>query len=405
MFGGTGAYETLALTQTELDVMQALGWNLSLKQDVDSTSGAWETPTDWSTGSMPIEAQDALITGADVTLDATVVGVPLDSTVIVNSIATSADSILSIGESAPTTLIAVDGTNLNTEDTFSVASGNLGDILVYADSALQVGYVNETFDNAGLLAIGQGSGPTADLYIAGSVTLDGDGTVVLAQFGGAEVDILNAPNGSGSVVNGDLINVDNTIVATSLVTSLIDLGLGFDNQSGGKVDAQGDLQISVTSAFTNEGVMTAEAGGELYLGSGGAPETLANTGEIYVDSRGILEVGDNFTLSGGAIVISSEGYEYIDLGGSATGIDVYGFAVTNPGGVDSATTVEDGGAQYLDGGAAASPLPAGPIASRPASGHASPRAMSRAKQKGKDGRVPVIPPQIPPVPFTCSKLV
>ena len=113
-----GAGETLTLDQTELDVMQALGWNLSLKQDVNSTSGSWETPTNWSTGSMPIEPQDAYIDG---------VTVSLNSNVIVNSIATSSSGILLIGNNAPTTLTAVQGTDLNSEDSSSVASGNIGD--------------------------------------------------------------------------------------------------------------------------------------------------------------------------------------------------------------------------------------------------------------------------------------
>ena len=64
VFGSTEKGETLALTQTELDVMEALGWNLSLKQDVyEEALGGWETPTNWSTGSMPIEPQDAYIGG------------------------------------------------------------------------------------------------------------------------------------------------------------------------------------------------------------------------------------------------------------------------------------------------------------------------------------------------------
>ena len=103
VFGSTGGGETLAMTQTELDVLEALGWKLTLKQDDDATSGTWETPTDWSAGSMPIEAQDAYVNAV----------VSLDSNVIVNSIATGAGGLLSIGDSArTTTLTAVKGTDL-----------------------------------------------------------------------------------------------------------------------------------------------------------------------------------------------------------------------------------------------------------------------------------------------------
>ena len=48
VFGATADAETLALTQTELDVMEALGWHLTLHDDVDNVSGDWETATNWS---------------------------------------------------------------------------------------------------------------------------------------------------------------------------------------------------------------------------------------------------------------------------------------------------------------------------------------------------------------------
>ena len=121
VFGSTQAGETLTLTNTELEVMEALGWNLSLKQDVfDEGIGGWETPADWSTGSMPITPQDAYISGSLVTLN---------SNVTVNSIATSADTTFGIGNSTSSTLIATNGTFPNMLDASRVASGNLGDNL------------------------------------------------------------------------------------------------------------------------------------------------------------------------------------------------------------------------------------------------------------------------------------
>ena len=44
VFGSTGGGETLAMTQTELNVLQALGWNITLKQDVDVNSGLGRPP-------------------------------------------------------------------------------------------------------------------------------------------------------------------------------------------------------------------------------------------------------------------------------------------------------------------------------------------------------------------------
>ena len=142
----------------------------------------------------------------------------LNSNVTVHSIATSKNAEFAIGNSTASTLIAYDGTVLNSEDTSSVASGNLGKLGVEPGSALQIG---NTFDNAGTLAIGKGAGGDGDtrgyLYLddtLGAVTLDGGGTVVLGQLANSSDDeiltqgeILNAPGTSGD----GLINVDNTI--------------------------------------------------------------------------------------------------------------------------------------------------------------------------------------------------
>ena len=121
-------------------------------------------------------------------------------------------------------------------------------------------------------------------------------------------------------------------------SGLIELGLGFDNQSGGNVETAGFLQINVASGFSNEGAMKAESGGTLYLG-GGAAETLANTGDTSTSSSGgYLTISDNFTVSGGAIVISAGGTEYIYSGGTAYDTDIYGVGYTFAGGVNSSTT-------------------------------------------------------------------
>jgi hypothetical protein len=301
VFGSTGDGETLAMTQTELQVLQALGWQLSLKQDVDSTSGSWETPTNWSTGSMPIEPQDVYIDNAIVALNADV---------LVNSVATSAGALLAIGNSAACTLTAVDGTNLNTEDASSVASGNLGEIEVCTGSALQVGYFSETFSNAGTLLLGKGAGGSGfgALNIAGTVDLSGGGTVTLGQTG-TTGDILNAAGLPGS----GLVNVDNTISGSGL----IDLG-SFDNQADGHVDAQSRLQISV-GTFTNEGVMTDEANATLDLGADGATQSLANTGSVIVDAGADVAISGNYTLSGnGALAFKGAGAAITSDGSAAS---------------------------------------------------------------------------------------
>ena len=43
VFGSVGVGETLTLDNTKLQVMEALGWQLSLTQDVDDSVNNWET--------------------------------------------------------------------------------------------------------------------------------------------------------------------------------------------------------------------------------------------------------------------------------------------------------------------------------------------------------------------------
>jgi hypothetical protein len=48
VFGNTNARETFTLDQTELNIVQALGWNVSLPQAVfTAASDSWETPPAW----------------------------------------------------------------------------------------------------------------------------------------------------------------------------------------------------------------------------------------------------------------------------------------------------------------------------------------------------------------------
>jgi hypothetical protein len=327
VFGSTSTGETLTLTQTELDVMEALGWNLSLQQDVyDEAIGGWESPANWSTGSMPITPQDAYISG----VGGAGALVTLNSNVTVHSIATSAGTVFGIGNSTPSTLIAIDGTATNSEDTGTVVTtGNLGQIGVEPGSALQIG---NTFTNAGTLAIGKGaggSGDSASLYLNdtfGPVTLNGGGTLDLGQVANASKgeiqtygDILNAPGTS----DDGLYNVDNTITGAGL----INLGT-FDNQASGKVDASQSgshwLHISA-GTFTNEGFMTAESGATLDLGDDGATETLTNTGDgvtggaINIDSSARLAISGNFTAAGdGDISFKGAGADITSDGAGAT---------------------------------------------------------------------------------------
>jgi hypothetical protein len=303
VFGGTSPGETLTLTQTELDVMAAIGWKVSLPQEIMTTSGNWETPTDWNDGFMPITPEDAFIG----TLN-NVTG-RLTSAVTVNSIGTNAYSTLDISEGGD--LTAANGTVLNPERTFTWASGNLGAIDVDVGSTLTIG---NTYTNVGSTTVGQilsQAGGNGSMVLAGTVTLNGGGTLYLGQQSSTlQADSTGSITGAGSflVTTGGLINTDNTIVGGGLINLS-----SFDNQASGVVDANqsegNSLQI-IASTFTNEGGIEAESRATLNLGKDGDTGSLTNTGTIALQSQSDLAIGGNYTIAGsGSIVFKGAGAE------------------------------------------------------------------------------------------------
>ena len=205
----------------------------------------------------------------------------------------------------------------------------------------KVGYLSDTFDNAGTLAIGKGAGGSGagDFDIANSISLNGGGTVQLGESGTAG-DILDFPGASSS---DSLANVDNTIKTVSGSTGLISLDDSFDNQSSGTVESASFLQI-IAPTLTNEGAMTAEAGatldlsgsstftnsgtmiadasgGTLDLGGDGATETLTNyrVDHYRRQRHPELAISGNLTITGsGGIYLKGAGAEITSDGSAAT---------------------------------------------------------------------------------------
>jgi hypothetical protein len=291
VFGGTQAGETLTLTQTELDVMAALGWRVSLPQEEMTKSGNWETPTDWNDGFMPITPEDALISGPSA------VAATLTSAVTVNSIGTNPSSSLEISDGG--NLTATNGTVLNPERTLTWASGSLGAIKVDVGSTLTIG---DMFDNQGSTTVGvilSSAGGNGDLVLSGTVTLDGGGTLYLGQQSSTfQADSTGSITGLGSflVTLGGLKNVDNTIVGGGT----IDLS-SFDNQTSGVVDAnqsEGNALQIITSTFTNEGALKVESRSVLDLGQDGGTGSLTNTGVVALEGQGNLAISGAFSITG-----------------------------------------------------------------------------------------------------------
>jgi hypothetical protein len=305
VLGGGYPGETFGLSQTDMEVMDALGW-IPMQQDAWTVSGSgnWTTSADWSVGRgyLPTYQQDAWIglSGYAATVTST-------ATELVNSIGVNSISTLVIdGDS---TFTASDGTVLNPNNVFaSFGNGNQGTIDVGAGSALAIG---NAFDNAGALDIGvitanSNANGTGALVLTGTVMLYGGGVVNLGQS-----NLLG--QGSIQTSGGGLVNVDNRIAGVgSIALSLL------DNQSGGVIEASyssGSLLVNA-GTFANEGSLIADAHAELFLGLPGGANSLTNSGSITVN--GSLQILGAYSISGaGSITMGSVGAK-ITSGGTAT---------------------------------------------------------------------------------------
>ena len=271
VFGTTGGGETLTLTQTELDVMAALGYSINLPQDIfaSSTADDWQTPLDWSMLCMPITPQDAFIgvLGA--------ANVTSNNDVTVNSIGTNDLSSLTISSDSDFT--ATSGTSLNAETTSHWDTGNFGSIIVDAGATFTVGNAASftTFDNAGSIKIGASSSASGVGYfdIVGNVTLDGAGVLV-----------LGSSTSTGTIYGDYLANVDNVISGSGLVSlnNILNSSTLAATQNEGNT-----LEVSA-STFYNTGTMIAEVGTTLTLSANG--NAIGDLGGTLLAQGGLLAI-------------------------------------------------------------------------------------------------------------------
>ena len=177
VFGAGNPGETDTLSQTDLEMMDVLGWDPTAEDFWTGGSGSWTSDfvTPWSTGSAPIASQDAWINELNPNLTLSVVA--SKGNVTVNSIQITNHSSLEIENDS--TFAATNGTQLNSDDGGLTAPGNTGSIFVDDGSTLQAG---GTFDNpAGILL--QSTGDATNFEVeADGVTLTGGGDPTCRQM-------------------------------------------------------------------------------------------------------------------------------------------------------------------------------------------------------------------------------
>jgi hypothetical protein len=160
-----------------------------------------------------------------------------------------------------------------------------------------------TIVNSGTMTLASTGDATSLISTAATVTLTGDGVVLLGGSGASRI----YSNASGD----SFVNVNNTIEGAG------QLGAGslvFTNDAAGVIDANAANALIVNTgggAFTNMGLMEATAGGGLTISS-----TITNSGTILANG-GNVTLNDGAAIAGGSLV--SNGGTFFVQGGTFDG--------------------------------------------------------------------------------------
>jgi hypothetical protein len=165
-----------------------------------------------------------------------------------------------------------------------------------------------TFNNIGTIQLIL----VADLVIAGTATLTGNGQVILGGAG----TIIGTGAFDGTLINGSSTSSGQTIAGTGAIG---DGALHFVNPANGVINASGDTNPAVsqaldiqTASFTNSGLMQATGTGILFLRS---PIGQTAGGQIMTSNSGAAIVLDNASIANGTVSIA-EGSSLVSEGGT-----------------------------------------------------------------------------------------
>ncbi|MBS0558591.1 MAG: hypothetical protein JSR21_00905 [Proteobacteria bacterium] len=325
-------------------------------------TGNWSTASDWSGGQAPNPTADVVIgdtSTGNVTLDGssgdttvnslsvlasnalTVSGVTLTAAAGAAGISVAAGGTLSLAGSGE-----IDGSELKGGGLMQTASGNSG---VLAGDTIDAGATfqgqlnsNTTLlgpiANAGTIGVAGGSGTNSSLTIGNSVTLSGNGTVILtANTGGGTAfvqgsgqTLTNAGNtieGTGVIGNGSLALVNEAVVEATPEGGTTGLTLnGGGVLNTGTLEAAGGGTLAINTTVQN-------AGGTISVVDAGSTVQILNAtvqGGLLVNLAGTMATAGNSALDGstlGALTIGA-GSTYTASDGATT--TLYG-AIVNDG--------------------------------------------------------------------------
>jgi hypothetical protein len=297
-----------------------------------AVSGSWQTAGDWSTGTLPGTADNALLT--------------LPGTYVVTS--TAFEEVNSVLLSLHATLdISAGGFEL---DGGTGTGANAGSILVANGNALTLGgsaHTPITMNNSGTIAL-QGSGSSTSIHLnATTVTLTGGGTLtmtdslsnVIESNDGAAYSLINAANtiaGAGTLYSMGLVNQAGGIIEGTGATNalLIDLGNTVVGSNAGLIESTsaGGLIIDGGTTIDNIGgiIKATGAGSKVELNNADVVGGTLSTGGV-----GVIETfGGNGTLDGTASPVMNTGSFAVTNG---TSLYLYG-TISNSGTISVAST-------------------------------------------------------------------
>lgn len=320
-----------------------------------NSSGYWDVPTNWSTGSLPGPGDDVVIDKPGVTVTYRT------GSSTIHSLDDQDAFVLSGGTLTASTTLQVKGS-------FSLAGGTLSSTSVLGTTTIQATTSGGTLAGvtlAGNLDLATNSG-SANVTVTGGLTLDG--TISLGNASGTTGGQLNfvgaqTLSGTGSVVFGGFSQGGNLITTAARGGDSGTLTIGPDitihgknglignstlpliNQGTIDADVQGGSLVVVGSNWTNSATLQATAGSLSLNG------TWTSTGSISASSGGVY-LGGSFSLGAGYTIGGSGGRVEFDgtLGNDGTTLTLNDAALTyvlNGGTITGGTVAMSNGAVLM----------------------------------------------------------
>jgi hypothetical protein len=277
--------------------------------------GDWSDSTNWSADALPGLADRVLVdTASGATAAITSAVAPVDS-LLHQGLGRLDIDTTGFGTAFDAQSLINDGVFSLRDGRVEIAQGlnNAALFEAVGDGRLEFGGTNLV--NSGTLRIGEGvfgSGASGNGSIdlrGGSVFLSGGGTVA---FDADQTVFAGNITGISDPNSQTFTNVDNTITGTGTIGP----DFGFVNGAGGVLrGGAGDRLVVAVSTFENDGLVIAEAGGEVvvdsqqFLGSPvafRASGTLDNFDGVLHADGGLIDLSDTL-VRGGTIRTSDQG--------------------------------------------------------------------------------------------------